>query len=183
MSRFVKLASGVDTSAVLLDLMRTPELWDQNTTRTTFEGTPFAACSDIWVRFRPASDLTSSEAHKTEYRCVNWPAWHALPSLRPLVRAIKQQVDPIEVGSILITRLPPSARMLPHSDCGSWAAEWYNTKVHAVLAGSAVAMCDGEEAMFRQGDLYSFDNLLMHSVSNRGTEDRIALIVSMRCEP
>ena len=182
MTRFLKMASGVDVLPVLLDLHRADYLWDANQTRRTYPGTPHAAMTDIWVRFRAPDEVTGLHSHKEEYRCVNWPAWQALPSLRPLLRALKNQVDAVELGSVLITRLPPGKAILPHDDRGSWAAEYFNAKVHVGLAGSALLTCDGEQARFGQGDVWTFDNLLSHDVTNDGDVPRIVLIVSMRCD-
>lgn len=38
MSQFVRLASGLDVSPVLLDLMRADHLWNANTTRQGYPG-------------------------------------------------------------------------------------------------------------------------------------------------
>lgn len=184
MGEFLRIAHGIDTMPIMLDLMRAPDLWDQNRTRTTFEGTPHGQSSDIWVRFRSPVELEGPQSHKEEYRCVNWPAWHRLPSLRPLIRALKHTVDAVELGSILVTRLPPGATILPHSDQGSWAAERYNTKLHVTLAGRSHSICGDELVEMVAGDVWTFDNLRLHSVVNPDDgADRVALIASMRCEP
>ena len=113
MGQFLRLAKDIDVLPVLLDLSRAPHLWDQYRTRTTYENTPHAASSDIWVRFRSPNEIVGLESHREEYRCVYWPAWRELPSLRPLVRALKNTVDAVELGSILITRLAPGKAILP----------------------------------------------------------------------
>lgn len=123
------------------------------------------------------------DAHRDEYRFVFWPAWQALPSLRPLVKAMKDLVDCVELGSILITKLPPGGRILPHADTDGWAPQFYNTKLHLTVAGQSRSECDGEVMPMVVGDLWTFDNLLVHSVENDGPTDRIVVIVSMRTEP
>jgi hypothetical protein len=168
---------------LLLELHRAPQLWDQNPARRQYEGTPHAAMRDIWVRFRPAEELTGPDAFWGEYRCVFWPAWHELPSLRPMVFALMSKVSAVELGSILITRLPPGGEILAHSDQGGWGPGWFNCKCHLTVAGSSESMCDGETVTMRTGDIFTFDNLLVHSVKNAGDCDRIVCIVSMRCEP
>lgn len=138
---------------------------------------------DIWVRFRPASEIVGDESFREEYRCEFWPAWRALPSLRPLVFGLMTRVSAVELGSILITRLPRGGEILPHSDRGGWAPEWFNCKCHVTLAGASVSTCSDETVTMRQGDVFTFDNLLPHSVANTGDCERIVCIVSMRCEP
>lgn len=181
--QFLRVAQNVDVTPVLLELNRAAHLWNANTTRKTYLGTPHAAMDDIWVRFRPADRIKGLHSHQEEYRCAYWPAWHELPSLRPMIRALKNIVDAVELGSILITRLPPGARIDPHSDRGSWAAEFYNTKLHVTLAGQALVRCEDETVLMCGGDCWTFDNLREHDIQNTGEVDRVALIVSMRCEP
>lgn len=182
MRHFLRIAQNVDITGVLLELNRAPYLWDANRARTTYAGTPHGQASDLWIRFRAPDSIEGLHSHQTEYRSVYWPAWHELPSLRPLVRALKNTVDAVELGSILITRLPPGASILPHNDKGSWAAEWFNCKCHVTLAGRSLSRCLDEEVVMQAGDVFTFDNLLEHSVFNPGEIDRVAMIVSMRCE-
>ena len=180
--RFVQLASGIDTTPVLLDLLRNADLWDRNPMRRLTEGSPHAEMRDIFVRYMPEADITA-ETRRSEHRNIFWPAWHALPSLRPMVFALMTRVQAVELGSILITKLQPGGEILPHSDAGSWAPEFYNFKAHVTLAGQAVTTCEGEPCLQRVGDAWTFDNLLVHAIANAGECDRIACIISMRCEP
>jgi hypothetical protein len=179
--RFVQIASNVDVTPVLLELHRAAHLWDRNPERRLYPGTPHAAMTDITVRYMPEADVTM-EARRLEHRNVFWPAWHALPALRPMVFALMHRVAATELGSILITRLPAGKIIEPHSDAGSWAPTYYNCKAHITLAGSALVCCDGEVCKFDTGTIWTFDNLLNHAIENDGDGDRIVCIVSMRCE-
>lgn len=179
--RFVQLASGVDMVPVLLELSRAAHLWDRNPERRLYPGTPHAAMTDITVRYMPEEQLTL-DARRLEHRNVFWPAWYELPSLRPMIFALMNRVACVELGSILITKLPPGGRILPHSDAGSWAPEYYNCKCHITLEGSAVTRCDDAEQLQRAGEIWTWNNLLEHSIWNNGETDRVCCIVSMRCE-
>lgn len=182
MSHFLRLAAGIDTMPVLLELNRAPWLWDQNPTRRLYPNTPHADMRDIWVRFRPAPDIAGPQSHREEYRCEFWPAWDELPSLRPLVFGLMAWVSAVELGSILITKLPPGGVIRPHSDAGCWAPEFYNCKLHITLSGQSLSWCEEENVFMSSGEVWTFDNLLMHSVENQGDTDRIVCIVSMRTE-
>ena len=182
MSRFTQIAANVDPLAVRLELERAAHLWDANPTRRLYPGTPHGAMTDITVRYMPEDQLTSLEVRKREHRNVFWPAWHALPSLRPVVFGLMARVQAVELGSVLITRLPSGRMIEPHSDAGCWAPTWYNMKAHWTVAGSSISTCEGEDCLQRTGEIWTFDNLLVHSISNAGPDDRIACIVSMRCE-
>lgn len=181
MGRFLRIAHGVDVAPVLMELHRAEHLWDANPMRRTYPGTPHAAMTDITVRYMPEDQVTAAARGK-EHRNVFWPAWSALPSLRPLVFNLMARVQAVELGSILITKLPPGGEILPHSDAGSWAPEYYNMKCHMTLAGSSLSKCEDEEIRMVQGDVWTFDNLLIHSVLNVGAGERICCIVSMRCD-
>lgn len=181
MSRFVQLASGVDVVPVLLELNRAAQLWDRDPARRLYPGTPHAAMTDITVRYMPEDQVTM-EARRLKHRNVFWPAWHALPALRPMVFALMTRVQAVELGSILITKLPPGKMIEPHSDAGNWAPEFYTTKCHITLAGAALVRCEDEAATFVTGSIWTFDNLLIHQIENVGECDRIVIIVSMRAE-
>ena len=186
MARFLQLASGVDVLPVMLELHRAPHLWDRNPERRLYPGTPHAAMVDITVRYMPEERVTL-DARRQEHRNVFWPAWQELPSLRPMIFALMHRVAAVELGSILITKLPPGGVIQPHSDAGSWAPQFYNTKAHITLAGSSVSTCEDEAVTMRAGEIWTFDNLLVHSIQNQSDAsqtptDRICCIVSMRCE-
>jgi mannose-6-phosphate isomerase-like protein (cupin superfamily) len=181
MSRFVQLASGADVVPVMLELNRADHLWDRNPERRLYPGTPHAAMTDITVRYMPEADVTT-ETRRAEHRNVFWPAWHALPSLRPMVFALMTRVQAIELGSILITKLPPGKMIEPHSDKGNWAPCYYNCKCHITVSGTALVRCEDDAVNMTVGTIWTFDNLLVHSVENNGDCDRIVIIVSMRCE-
>jgi hypothetical protein len=180
MGRFCLIAQGVDTVPLVLELARNERLWDANTDRRTYPGSPHVAMTDITARYMPEADVTL-ETRAGPHRNVFWPAWHALPALRPLVFGLMARVSAVELGSIILTRLPPGASILPHVDKG-WAPEWYNCKAHLTVAGKALVRCADDACAFETGTAWTFDNLLTHSVEAIGDGDRISLIVSMRAE-
>jgi hypothetical protein len=179
--RFVQIASGLDMIPVLLELNRAEHLWDRNPERRLYPGTPHAAMTDITVRYMPEDQVTL-ESRRLEHRNVFWPAWYELPSLRPLVFGVMHRVGAVELGSILITKLPAGADILPHTDAGNWAPEYYNCKAHIILAGQSITHCVSDACAQRAGDIWTFDNLKIHSITNNGDCDRVCCIVSMRAE-
>lgn len=182
MGQFLRIAHSVDTMPVLLELQRAPHLWDDYPMRRTFPGTAHGQMTDVFVRFRPRDQIKGLESHNDEYRCEFWPAWRELPSLRPLVFALMAKASAVELGSILITRLPPGKKILLHSDRGPWAPEFYNCKAHLTLIGSSLSRCGEDVVTMRAGEAWTFDNLIEHEVENPGSEERIVVIVSMRVE-
>jgi hypothetical protein len=99
-----------------------------------------------------------------------------------MVFALMSRVGAVELGSILITKLPLGQMIQPHTDAGNWAPAYYNCKAHLTLAGSALVRCEDEVCRFDAGTVWTFDNLLTHSIECVGDSDRIVCIVSMRAE-
>ena len=184
MRNFVKIAGGIEVLPLLLDLYRTPELWNENTARTGSDG-PFAGTDDVWVRFRDPAELTSPEAFSEPHVPVFYPAWHALPHLRPIVFGIMARVEAVQLGGILITRVPAGKQVAPHDDRGRWHSEWFQTKAYLPLESNPQCYntCGNEHVVMNVGDCWLFDNLQTHATVNDGDTDRVTLIVSMRTEP
>jgi mannose-6-phosphate isomerase-like protein (cupin superfamily) len=182
MRHFVRIADGIDTLPLQLELTRNEALWDALPTRRLYDGTPHGAMTGIYARYMPEADLTDLAVRRREHRNVWWPAWHALPALRPLVFGLMARVQAVELGSVLLTRLPPGGEILPHSDAGSWAPTYYHCKAHVTVSGSAIVRVEDEQVRFEQGSIWTFDNLKMHAIANDGDVDRVVVIVSMRAE-
>ena len=183
MRYFQQVAANVETLPLTLDLYRQPELWDQHTARTGGAGS-FEGTSDIWVRFRDPAELVSREAFAEAFRCVWYPAWHALPHLRPIVFGLMARLEAVELGGVLITRVPAGQQVAPHDDRGRWHPEFYRTKAYLPLATNpqCYSTCGNERVVMKVGDAWLFDNLERHSTVNEGETDRVTLIVSMRVE-
>ena len=183
MRNFQKIAAGVEVLPLMLDLYRQPELWNQHIARTGSAGS-FVGTDDIWVRFRAQDELTSREAFAEEFRCCWYPAWHALPHLRPIVFGLMARVEAVELGGVLITRVPSGQQVAPHDDKGRWHSEWFQTKAYLPLASNpgCYNTCGDERVVMQVGECWLFDNRIVHSTVNEGQTDRVTLIVSMRAE-
>lgn len=185
MKHFRKIADGIAVAPVLAQLQAHPELWGQHAARTEMPQSPHDETSDIWVRFRDPAQLTDARSFGEPHFAVFYPAWHELPALQPIVFDLMATMRAVYLGGILITRIPAGARVKPHHDRGSWHAEYLNAKVYTVLKANerCINWCVHERVVMRPGEAWQFENLLMHGVINDGDDERLALIVTMRCEP
>lgn len=183
LTHFKTIAQGIDVSGVVAELKDHPELWGAHPGRTEPDS-PHFGVPDIWVRYRDAAALTCAQAFKEPHFPVFYPAWHTLPSLHPIVFGLMHGVYATQLGGILITKIPPGGRVKRHHDRGSWHAEFYNTKVYVGLQSNqaCVNYCEDEATKIKAGEAVIFNNLLEHSVENRGETDRVTLIVCMRTE-
>lgn len=190
MRNFLKLAQGINILPLMHAIQRQPELWNENTLRTTHLESPHTQVDDIWLRF---NDLTSHETlpkqeGQTEYagvlddhESICYPAWFKLPEAQPIIFDLMRLVSGIRLGRVLITRLAPGKTITPHVDGGSHAA--YYERYHCILQnlpGSNFRAGD-EVVCMKPGELYWFDNSKEHEVINHSADDRVTLIIDIRC--
>lgn len=182
MRHFQLIDEGVYVAPVLRELAEHPELWDQNTQRKIAPGTPHAQMSDIWVRYDALPFGPADKPHVP----VNYPAWDALPSLKPIVFDLMARVEGEMLGGVLITKIPPGCGIEPHTDEG-WHVEYYE-KFYLSLQSTPGAKfgCahrgDREELEPETGDIWLFDNRKVHWVVNDSDQDRITCIICIRTD-
>lgn len=186
MRNFVKLAQGIDTAPLLLALARQPKLWNRHRMRKDYADSPHGQMDDIWLRFndeKPFKEKGDYTGISDQHDSVFYPEWYALPQARPIVFGLMARAEGTRLGGILITRIPPGGRILPHVD-DSWHVRHYNTKVYVVLQSNpqCVNRVEDEQLIMAPGEAWYFDNTKEHEVVNDGPDDRISLIVSIRCE-
>lgn len=182
MQHFNKIAEGIDVSKVGLELTLHPELWNQYSNRKTFSGTSHKNTSDIWVRYNDPKVLADGyDKFTSEHDSVWYPAYDQLPSLRPIIFGLMAKVEATRLGGVLITKIPPGGRVLPHKDSG-WHPEYYNTKVYVPIFSNqqCVNRCETELVAMKPGEAWYFNNLVEHEVVNDGNDDRVTLIICYR---
>jgi quercetin dioxygenase-like cupin family protein len=180
LSNFKLIAQGVDVSALAAELQAQPDLWNSYQYRTQAPDSPHHGVDDIWVRWRSKDDEGSPV---DPHFAVDWPAWHALPALHPIVRNLSHVVDARFRGGILITQTPPGGEVKTHIDHG-WHAEFFTTKLYLVLWSNPRCFihCDGEEMSCRAGDVLSYPNNVPHGVRNEGATPHCNAIICFRGE-
>jgi len=186
MNHMVKLAQGIDTAPLLLAIARQPKLWNRHRMRKDYAESPHAQMDDIWLRFndeKPFKEKDDFTDISEQHDSVFYPEWYALPQARPIVFGLMTRVEGTRLGGILITRIPPGGRILPHAD-DSWHVRHYNTKIYVVLQSNpqCINRVEDERVAMAPGEAWYFDNTKEHDVVNDGPDDRISLIVSIRCE-
>lgn len=168
----------IDPLPLLIELQRQPELWNENKARR--KQAIHAQTDDIWLRWTEKDDL-DYDTGALDLKFL--PAWYKLPSARPIIFALMTRMQAIELGAIFITRIPVGKRVLPHIDLG-WHAKRFESKVYVALQSNpeCVNYAEDEQVAMKAGDCWMFRNTVNHSVINAGVDDRISLIVGMRCE-
>lgn len=184
MRNFLKIAEGIDTIPLLHAIQRQPELWNQHTLRTTHADTPHSQIEDIWLRFNDLNPYLEGGGATTildEHESICYPAWKSLPQAHRLIFDLMRRVEGIRLGRVLITRLAPGKCITPHVDGGSHA-EYYE-RYHLILQNhpGSIFRAGDETVCMLPGDCWWFDNSQEHEVINNSSDDRLTLIVDVRC--
>ena len=174
MTSFCRVLQGVEVTHLLDALEHHPDLWNQNDLRTTFENSPHAQVSDIWLRFNEKSEKVIDDCEAIDY-----PAYAAMPAFRKTVMAVFAYVGGERLGRVMITRLPPGGRITPHADQGAPAI--YYQRFHLALQGAGTFRCLDETVRMESGELWWVDNSVEHEVINDSEVDRLHLIIDARC--
>lgn len=183
MKNFMFLGQSPDVIPLRAALQMQPELWNVQDERKV-QGSPHRGTSDIWLRYNDLANLAFGyEKYIAEHDSVWHPAYRLLPQVRPLVFWLMARCEATRLGAVLITKIPPGGRVLPHVDAG-WHPEYYNMKVYIPLQANpqCVNRVEDEMVTMKEGDAWYFDNTKEHEVINDGTDDRITLIVCMSVE-
>ena len=183
-NNFEKFNYKVDVSLLNKQLEENPHLWNQNPERKIGVDSPHAAMSDIWVRFRPKSELKTIENYAEAFIPAWYPSRSVLTEVERICLNMMTYFRCVQLGGVLITKIPPGGEIKQHNDKGRWHPEFFNTKVYIPLKSNegCINTCDGDVTNMKEGEVWVFDNLKNHSVKNTGETDRITLIISMRKE-
>jgi hypothetical protein len=174
--RIYRVAEGAPIAPIRWALRENPQLWNQNTERTAPEDGPHHGLDDIWVRFVPPS-ATGGYA---EQACEWMEEPTRLLGVQPLCEQIARIVGAVELGGVLITRIPAGKQCKPHADFG-WHAQKFQKLGVQIEAAPGQRFCfEGEELETRPGDVFWFDNAFTHWVVNPTPYERVTMIVCFR---
>lgn len=183
MRYFHKLSVGQNFVALVNALVRQPHLWNVNTLRTTFAGSPHFAVDDIWLRFNDLTDFISIDKSRhiiDKREAVDYAAMQALPQARDWIFNLMRLVEGERLGRVLVTRLAPGKVIPPHID-GDTHAGYYDRYHMALQVKPGVQFqCGGEIAPMVTGDVWWINNQVEHSVTNNSDDDRLVMIVDVR---
>lgn len=187
----VKADFTIDVQKLVNEINENPDLWNQHTLRTKDYGSPHREVSDIWLRYNSPNnfDPFNPEQFSDKHTSVWYPAVAKLPAfekvLDDLLDKLEQRRIGIELGGVLITKIPPGKRVFPHSDAGKWHADYYDTKVLILLESAPGQTFNyaNESHEGIAGEVFFFNNAPEHWVINNSDVDRISLILATKRKP
>ncbi|CAB4123344.1 Aspartyl/asparaginy/proline hydroxylase [uncultured Caudovirales phage] len=174
----IKLISeGANVNPIHWAILQHPELWNEHNSRTIDEASPHFGLDDIWARFGETEDAETGKSHDSKW----YPSADIL-GIKPLVYDLFRSVEGVELGGVLITRIPAGKNCKPHEDHG-WHARRYEKFAVQITSAPNQEFCfDDEKLETKPGDIFWFDNQYMHWVNNPTAYDRITMIVCIRRE-
>lgn len=181
MRNFIKIGD-INVSGLNQSLFRHPELWDQHRFRTEFPNTPHVDVSDIWLRFSALEKCDTTTNVIGDLSNVWYPAVLKLPEVKEICLSLMRAVGAYELGRVLITRIPPGGRILPHADKdGDYVNSPDRARYHVVLQGlpGSIYKTGNEEVNMQTGEIWAFNAFEIHEVWNHSADDRIHLLVDV----
>jgi hypothetical protein len=182
MGSFSRICSDIDVSGVIDELDNNSGLFGEFNARKNAPGSPHSEMDDIWLRYGDISDMVASGDYSNiadEHDSV----WlKDLPEAKKICRKVMAMVGGDRLGGVLITRLPVGGEIKPHTDSG-WHAEYYNKYYVPIknAEGSVFGFIDGVIDP-NIGEVWKFDNSVLHWVSNNSDSERIAMIICIKGE-
>jgi aspartyl/asparaginyl beta-hydroxylase (cupin superfamily) len=170
---FALMKVGVDVGPMLEEIDGQPQLWDADTRRQT----------NIQVQ-RETSNIPLRGVLKPIPEGINQKNWH--PTCRtpfadhcPRIYSwVEQSVKELggDLSRISVVRLNPHGRVYPHIDDGDYYK--VRDRYHLVLRspGGSEMNAGGENVVFRDGELWWFNNKAVHDAFNPSDQGRVHVI-------
>lgn len=190
MKNFLCLAQGVNVLPLLMAIYRLEKshgIWKEDRYLRDYPQGPFGNTESIILRFPPRTvfeteaALREHEAHFDQHENVDQPVFKSLPEARPLIFGLMAAVQGERLGRCIINKLNPGGVIYPHADTPVHAEYW--DRHHIVLKSQPGSnfRCGNETVFMNTGEIWWFNNKLEHEVVNNGSEERIHMIVDIRC--
>lgn len=177
MRNFLQLGA-IDPVPTLAALAVKQDLWNENDLRTRHAGTAHGEADDIWLMFNHVPEDPTAVIN--DIQVFPYRAWGELPYLREQALDLMRRVGGIGLGRVVISRLKPGARILPHTDEGA-PAEYYTRYQIALQSLPGCNFRIGDETVqMPSGSVWWINNRVEHEVVNNSADDRIACIVDVR---
>lgn len=148
--------------------------------RTSIPNSPHAEAVDIWARYKdPTENLKSNDW--SSFAAKHESVWlQKVPYVKSIAKRLMKHLNGSILGGILITKIPPRGRILPHTDSG-WHASFYDKYYIPIKNSSGAKFCfNGINLDPNEGEVYAFRNDVPHWVINSSNEDRISMIICIK---
>jgi hypothetical protein len=176
----------VDVKPLLESIDLNADLWNEFPDRlmgaNAIQETKF---DDIWVHMAQSiTEMTPDEQteclkHGPYINPLNYwrTAYYRLP-VKSILNTLFDHVDGQAYGRVFISRLPPGAEIFPHIDVDIL----HFARFHVALSHDLdqLFMCGDEIYSPKLGEIFWFNNSVMHSVINNSDKPRLSMIVDIQ---
>lgn len=184
MDCFELIAPAVDVRDIQDELIVHNDEFGKIPLRTAYEGSSHREATDILLR---GPDLYSGKewsmlALQNEILCVPLVDKEFMPAAQYWAKEVMKGVGGVQLGRVIITKLPAGGKIYEHVDEGD-AADWYD-RFHLVIQGGEgdVFHSADETVTMYTGELWWVENQADHSVENNMDTDRIHMIMDIRID-
>jgi hypothetical protein len=171
------IGQGLNVAPIYWALLKNPQLWNEHTTRTASPESPHYGLDDIWLRYGEPERSVDGQPHTSFW----YPSADVL-GVKGLCSDILHFTNGVELGGVLITRIPPGKTCKPHVDPGWHARRYSKFAVQIASAPGQVFAMEDCALETKPGDLYWFDNQYLHWVENPTPYERVSMIICVRLE-
>ena len=178
------VACEVDTTPLMLNLLRRPDLWNKNPCRLSPLG-PHHETQDIFLRYKDERPCIKS-GDWSKFSDPHIPDWYEsidhLPEALPIIFDLMARVKGEMLGGVFLYKVSPGKRIYSHIDRG-WHPDFYDKFNVCLQSNPQAAFVYPDEAMVqRKGDVHWFRNDIPHMVINNGPDDHVVLTVCIRLD-
>jgi hypothetical protein len=182
MKHLHRLATGINMTGLRMQIARQNDLWKADTYLRDYPQGPFEDVETIFLRFPPASVTELERGTRDQHECVWMDGALHLPAARTLIFSLMGTVEGERLGRVMLNKISPGGRIFPHADTPVHAEYW--DRFHYVVQSAPGVMfrVGQEQTHMQTGDVWWFQNLIEHEVLNNSAEDRIHLVIDIRCQ-
>lgn len=187
MKYFTKLFDQVDTDPALARVF-SKDFWHADTYLRDYPQGPFGETDSIILRFPPRSVHETEKAlaahmeNFDQHENVWLPISNELPEIKDLVYWLMNGVRATRLGRVMVNRIVKGGRIYEHADTPVHALYW--SRFHIVLHArpNVDFYCGDEMVNMKTGQVWFFKNEFKHQVQNNSDDDRIHLVIDLKCE-
>lgn len=182
---FKQLPDPVDVAPLLARLQAQPDLWNMDTERGRYVGSPHVQARSILLRGPVVEGnwlATWARAMQRDTEIVDYRVIERLqPEVGEAVMGVIEQLGPVgDLGRVMLTKLKVGGAIVPHMDEGLYA-DIYDRFHLCVDGGWANSFqCGGETIYPSPSHGFWFNHKREHSVENASPVERIHLIIDIQ---
>jgi hypothetical protein len=165
-----------------MQIARQRDLWKADTYLRDYPQGPFEDVETIFLRFPPSSVTELERSAKDPHECIWMDGALHLPAARPLIFSLMGTVEGERLGRVMLNKIRPGGRIFAHADTPIHAEYWDRFHYVVQSAPGVVFRVGDEQVHMQTGEVFWFQNLIEHEVLNNSAEDRIHLVIDIRCQ-